>query len=79
MSFTIYGFELLSLKGAYLCSTIFLVIWLYAYIYYLYNAQATGKVDYEKYGKLALQDSLDDALIESCDTKSKHDKVAERR
>lgn len=79
MSLTIYGFDLLSIKGAYLLSTIFLVVWLYAYIYYLYRAQSTGKVDYEKYGKLALQDSLDDPLIESCDTNIKHDKIAERR
>lgn len=79
MSFTIYGFDLLSLKGAYLLSTIFLVVWLYAYIYYLYRAQATGKVDYEKYSKLALQDSLDDALIESCETTQTQSKATERR
>lgn len=79
MSFTIYGFDLLSLKGAYLLSTIFLAIWLYAYIYHLYRSQATGKIDYEKYGKLALKDSLDDALIESCDKTDKHNKYDERR
>lgn len=79
MNLTIYSFDLLSLKGAYLFSTIFLVVWLYSYIYYLYRAQATGKVDYEKYSKLALQDSLDDALIESCDTSDRHNKTAERR
>lgn len=79
MSFTIYGFELFSLKFVYLICTIFLVGWLYSYIYYLYRSQATGKVDYEKYSKLALQDSLDDALIESCDRADKHNKTAERR
>ncbi|GAB0172576.1 cytochrome c oxidase, cbb3-type, CcoQ subunit [Helicobacter trogontum] len=77
MSLIIYDFDLLSLKGAYLLSTIFLIIWLYAYIYHLYRSQATGEVDYEKYSKLALQDSLDDVLIESCD--NKNNKMAERR
>ncbi len=67
MSLTLYGFDFLSLKGAYLFSTIFLIVFLYAYIFYLYRAQATGKVDYEKYSKLALQDSINDDLIESCD------------
>lgn len=71
MSLVIYGFDFFSLKGAYLLSTIFLAIWLYSYVVYLYRAQASGKVDYEKYSQLALQDSLQDELIESCnDTKN---------
>ncbi|RDU67069.1 cytochrome c oxidase, cbb3-type, CcoQ subunit [Helicobacter didelphidarum] len=65
MSLEIYGFDFLSLKGAYFLSIVFLVVWLYSYIFYLYRAQATGKVDYEKYSKLALNDSLDDEIIES--------------
>ncbi|MWV63062.1 cytochrome c oxidase, cbb3-type, CcoQ subunit [Helicobacter saguini] len=56
-----------SLKGIYFFSIVFLVIWLYSYIIYLYRAQRTGKVDYEKYAKLALNDDLNDELIESCD------------
>ncbi len=79
MSFTIYGFDLLSLKGAYLFSIICLTVWLYAYIYYLYRTQALGKVDYEKYSKLALNDSLNDSLIESCDTTDKQKETLERR
>lgn len=74
MSLVIYGFDFFSLKGAYLLSTIFLAIWLYSYVVYLYRAQASGKVDYEKYSQLALQDSLQDEPIESCnDTKMKGD------
>ncbi|RDU72543.1 cytochrome c oxidase, cbb3-type, CcoQ subunit [Helicobacter aurati] len=65
MSLEIYGFDLISLNAAYFFSIVFLTIWLYSYIIYLYRAQATGKVDYEKYGKLALDDSLDSKPIES--------------
>lgn len=64
----------LSLKGIYFFSVVFLVIWLYSYIVYLYRAQRSGKVDYEKYSKLALNDSLDDELIESIDDTKKGDK-----
>lgn len=69
MSFEVYGFNLLSLQSAYLFSTIFLVIWLYSYIVYLYRAEKRHGVDYERYGMLALNDSLYDEVIESC----KHD------
>lgn len=49
---------------AYWFITLFLVIGLYGYIYHLYKSQRTGKIDYEKYARLALDDNLDDALIE---------------
>lgn len=65
MSLEIYGFNLISLNAAYFFSIVFLTIWLYSYIIYLYRAQATGKIDYEKYGRLALNDSLDDKPVES--------------
>lgn len=65
MSLEVYGFNLISINAAYLFSIIFLTIWLYSYIVYLYRVQATGKVDYEKYGKLAIDDSLDDEPVES--------------
>lgn len=77
MSLVIYGFDLLSLKGAYLISSIFLTAWLYAYICHLYRSQASGRVDYEKYGELALKDSLDDALIESRDV-TKNNRIIKR-
>ncbi len=49
---------------AYWFITLLLVILLYAYIYHLYRSQKTGKIDYEKYARLALDDALDDRLIE---------------
>ncbi len=67
MSLVIFGFDFISLKGAYLLSSVCLIIFLYAYIIYLYRAQATGKIDYEKYSRLALQDGINDDLVESCD------------
>lgn len=64
MSFEIYGFDLLSVNAAYLFSIILLTVVLYSYIVYLYRSQASG-VDYEKYGRLAINDDLDDDPIES--------------
>ena len=48
----------------YFIVTILLVIFLYSYIYYMYSAQKSGKKDYEKYARLALDDSILDAPIE---------------
>lgn len=50
--------------GVYIVATFLLVVFLYSYIFYLYRAQRSGAVDYEKYAYLALDDSLDDAPIE---------------
>lgn len=44
--------------------TAFLVAVLYGYIYHLYSAQKKGKRDYEKYGNLALNDDINDPLVE---------------
>lgn len=71
-SIYIYGFELLSFKGAYFIATLLFVIFLYSYIVYLYKSQRSGKVDYEKYGKLAINDSLDDEPIESMTKKKEN-------
>ncbi|WP_299546257.1 cytochrome c oxidase, cbb3-type, CcoQ subunit [uncultured Helicobacter sp.] len=49
---------------AYWFITLLLVVLLYAYIYHLYKSQKSGKIDYEKYARLALDDELDDCLIE---------------
>lgn len=79
MSVEFYGFDLLSLQSAYLFSIIFLTVWLYSYIIYLYRAKKQYGLDYERYGMLALNDSLHDEVIESYkDSKSntgslKHD------
>jgi cytochrome c oxidase cbb3-type subunit 4 len=44
--------------------TVVFVIGLYAYIVYLYRGKKRGE-DYEKYSDLALNDTLDDELIEA--------------
>ncbi|MDY2585089.1 cytochrome c oxidase, cbb3-type, CcoQ subunit [Helicobacter sp.] len=49
---------------AYWFISLLLVVLLYAYIYHLYKSQRQGKIDYEKYARLALDDGLDDRLIE---------------
>ncbi|MCX2717156.1 cytochrome c oxidase, cbb3-type, CcoQ subunit [Helicobacter sp. MIT 21-1697] len=51
-------------KEIYLAVTLLLVVFLYGYVYHLYSSQAKGVKDYEKYANLALNDSLDDELIE---------------
>lgn len=44
--------------------TAFLVAVLYGYIYHLYRSQKKGIRDYEKYGNIALNDSISDKPIE---------------
>lgn len=39
--------------------TIFLVVMLYGYIVHLYRSEKKGVKDYEKYGKIALDDEID--------------------
>jgi len=47
--------------------TIFLVVMLYGYIIYLYRSEKKGKKDYEKLGKIALDDELDSTPINTSD------------
>ncbi|GAA8065817.1 cytochrome c oxidase, cbb3-type, CcoQ subunit [Helicobacter pylori] len=57
--------DLESLRGfAYAFFTIFFTLFLYAYIFSMYRKQKKGIVDYERYGYLALNDALEDELIE---------------
>ena len=51
--------------------TILFVIVLYWYIIYLYRAEKKGERDFEKYGRIALDDSIGTAPVE--------DKVASER
>ncbi|TLD97236.1 cytochrome c oxidase, cbb3-type, CcoQ subunit [Helicobacter jaachi] len=51
-------------KEIYLIVTLLLVAFLYGYVYHLYSSQRKGVKDYEKYAKLALDDNLDDELVE---------------
>lgn len=48
--------------------TLFLVVVLYAYILHLYRAEKKGTRNYEKYGKLALDDELDSKPLEPQET-----------
>jgi len=48
----------------YLFGTILLVLMMYGYIWYLYTGKKRG-VDYEKYSNLALNDELDDTLVDA--------------
>ncbi len=42
----------------------FMVVVLYAYWFHLYRSEKKGKRDYEKYAKLALDDEIDDKVLE---------------
>jgi len=44
--------------------TIFLVVILYGYIVHLYRSEKKGERDYEKYGKIALDDEITSTPIE---------------
>ncbi len=43
---------------------VFMVVVLYGYWFYMRGQQKRGECDYEKYAKLALNDSLQDDLVE---------------
>jgi len=47
--------------------TIVLVVMLYGYIVYLYRSEKKGEKDYEKLGKIALDDEIDSAPINTSD------------
>ena len=44
--------------------TILLVVILYGYILHLYRSEKKGERDYEKYGKMVLDDELHDRPVE---------------
>lgn len=48
----------------YFALTFFFVVVLYGYIYHLYSSEKKGTKDYEKYGKMALDDEVTDELVE---------------
>ena len=49
---------------AYFFFTVFLTFILYGYIIHLYRSEKKGIRDYEKYGKMALDDELSDKPVE---------------
>jgi len=44
--------------------TIFLVVMLYGYIIHLYRSEKKGERDYEKYGRIALDDEVASTPVE---------------
>lgn len=44
---------------------VFLSVVLYAYWYHLYRVEKKGERNYEKYSKLALNDGIDDSVLEN--------------
>jgi len=59
---------------AYFFLTVFLVVILYGYILHLYRSEKKGIRDYEKYGKMALNDELSDTPVEENPKVSKEKK-----
>ncbi len=57
--------------GAYFVVTILLIIFLYSYAISMWRRQKTGIRDYEKYGDLAINDNLNDELVEPRTTSKK--------
>lgn len=51
-------------KVVYLVITVLLCVFLYSYIFKMYKDEKNGVRDYEKYSRLALDDSLNDEVIE---------------
>jgi len=54
--------------------TIFLVIMLYGYIVHLYRSEKKGERDYEKYGRIALDDEIDSTPVEDKPAGERHNK-----
>lgn len=57
--------------GAYFVVTILLIIFLYSYAISMWRRQKNGIRDYEKYGDLAINDNLNDELVEPRTTSKK--------
>ena len=58
--------------------TIFLTIMLYWYIVYLYRSEKKGERDFEKYGRIALDDNIDSPLVEDKVASERDDKTKEQ-
>lgn len=44
---------------------VFMVVVLYSYWFHLRKSEKTGRRNYEKYGQLAINDSINDTVIEN--------------
>ena len=49
---------------AYVIGSGIMVVVFYSYIVYLYRSEKRGQKDYEKYGKIALDDEIDSKPVE---------------
>ncbi len=54
--------------------SLFLVVMLYGYILHLYRSEKKGEKDYEKLGRIAIDDEIDSTPVNSSDPKSKENK-----
>ena len=55
----------------YFALIVFLTIVLYGYIFHLYRSEKRGERDYEKYGKMALDDELTSKPVEPIEEENK--------
>ena len=58
----------------YAFASVFLAVIFYAYIYHLYTSKKKGGKDYEKYANMALNDSLEDTLVEKIEPEEKQNR-----
>lgn len=65
MSIDIMGLLVKYQAYGYYFLMVFLIIVLYWYYYHLYRSEKIGRRNYEKYGKIALEDEIYDNPIES--------------
>jgi cytochrome c oxidase cbb3-type subunit 4 len=62
--------DIRELQGyASLLMSIFFVVMLYSYIVYLYRSEKKGEKDYEKLGRIAIDDELDSTPINTSSAK----------
>ncbi len=67
--------ELKEIQGyLYFFFILFLTAILYGYIVHLYRSEKKGERDYEKYGKMALDDELDSKPVEPLDENDVNEK-----
>ena len=55
--------------------TALMVFFLYGYIMHLYKSEKTGERDYEKYGKIALDDEITSEPIEENEKRKKKEEA----
>jgi len=58
----------------YILFVVFLVFVLYGYFFHLHKTERKGERNYEKYGRLALDDEIDDEPIEPLQREEKENR-----